>query len=97
MENISATLAPMAERDAEIRRLLEAGWSHQDVADRYGVERQRIQQIATRLEIGPLTVALIETPGGYTIVGRKGTDEEAVRKRIESALRTAKIEMRHRG
>lgn len=84
----------MAERDTEIRRLLEAGWSHQDVAERYGVERQRIQQIAARLGIGPLVVALRPIDGGYAIIGRRGTDEEAVRKRIETALRTAKIEMR---
>ena len=96
MANISDILPPMAERDAEIRRLLEAGWSHQDVADRYKVERQRIQQIAARLGLGPLEVVLTEIEGGYAVTGAPGTDEEAVRARIERALRTAKVETRYR-
>lgn len=94
MENLSDTLAPMAERDVEIRALLESGMSHADVAQRFGVERQRIQQIAARLGVGPLRVVMKPVAGGYVIVGSRGTDEAAVRARIETALRTAKIDMR---
>lgn len=86
----------MAERDAEIRRLLAAGWSHAEVAQRYGVERQRIQQIAARLGIEPVDVVLTPIPGGYAVTGGEGTDEEAIRSRIETALRTAKLNIRRR-
>lgn len=86
----------MAERDAEIRRLLAAGWSHAEVAQRYGVERQRIQQIAARLGIEPVGVVLTPIPGGYAVTGGEGTDEEAIRSRIETALRTAKLNIRRR-
>lgn len=96
MASFSENLSHVAERDAEIRRLLESGWSHADVAKRYGVERQRIQQVAARLGIGPTEVTLTETPGGYVVTGAPGTDEEAIRARIEKALRTAKLEMRYR-
>lgn len=93
MENISAPSAVVAERDAEIRTLLEAGWAHADVAARFQVERQRIQQIAERLGIGPARVNLHEIQGGYAVVGDQGTDEEAIRTRIERALRTAKLDV----
>lgn len=86
----------MAERDAEIRRLLAAGWSHAEVAQRYGVERQRIQQIAARLGIEAVEVHLTPIPGGYAVTGGEGTDEEAIRARIETALRTAKLTIRRR-
>lgn len=84
----------MAERDEEIRRLLEAGWSHADVAARYGVNRQRIQQIAARLGIESITLTLTEIPGGYAVRGGEEVDEHAVRERIERALRVAKIRLR---
>ena len=96
MTNLLERIPAMAERDAEIRRLLEAGWSHAAVAQRYGVERQRIQQVAARLGLGPVEVLLTPIPGGYAVTGGEGTDEEAIRARIETALRTAKLEMRFR-
>lgn len=96
MTNIPETIPVMAERDAEIRRLLEAGWSHQDVADRYQVERQRIQQIAARLNIQPPSVTLTEIEGGYAVTGGAGTDQEAIRERVERALRIAKLDVKHR-
>ena len=95
MENLSTLSAAVAERDAEIRALLEAGWSHADVAARYQVERQRIQQIAERLGISSARVNLHEIQGGYAVVGDQGTDEEAIRPRIERALKTAKLDVHH--
>lgn len=41
---------PDATRDRSIGRLLDKGWSLAAIADRFGLSRQRVSQIAKRLQ-----------------------------------------------
>ena len=83
----------MAERDADILAAFARGASQADVARRFGISPQRVSQIARRLQASGLVVEVSDVPGGVAVTS-PDADQDVVRRRVEAALRLAKIETR---